>query len=250
MSGCRSSAGSEIERRSLQPVSHHNAHARAERGDDTPIEWVAPRPSIRRKPRDAGHLDRGPCGEVDPIKVAGGRYLVGRADDPLRLVPRTNRGIFAIKRAPQPSRAHPGRSAERARERRPPDRGYKSACARRDARRVANAEDLHEPGRHHPAQGPLRSQIRTHYPLDSITEMDVVGAGGAPARRRRSRGVSVRISSTRSSPNQPAERGARRTSTKALRHLCSRLSDRELRHPDPNAMRRSLRTASTRCGRG
>ena len=97
-------------------------------------------------------------GEVDPIKVAEGRYLSDELTIHYGLLPRTNRGIFAHQRAAGPGRAHPGRPAQHhGRARRADPRLQGPAAARPVRGRQRQPGGLHQPRpHHHPAQGPLR----------------------------------------------------------------------------------------------
>ena len=63
------------------------AHARdlvAEQGDDTPIEWVAPRRPLRREAGHARHVDRRPHRRGRPDQGRRGPLPLRRAHDPLR----------------------------------------------------------------------------------------------------------------------------------------------------------------------
>src|SRR3546814_916728 len=90
-------AGSEINDDPFAPVSRHARDLIAEQGDDAPIEWVhrSRRYGEKLATPDTSIADL--IGEVDPIKVAEGRYLSDELTLHYGLVPRTNRGIFAIK---------------------------------------------------------------------------------------------------------------------------------------------------------
>ena len=93
-------AGSEINDDPYHPVSRHARDLVAELGDDTPIDWVhrADRFGEKLATPDTSIADL--IGEVDPIKVAEGRYLSDELTLHYGLVPRTNRGIFAINELP------------------------------------------------------------------------------------------------------------------------------------------------------
>ena len=54
-------------------------------------------------------------GEVDPIRVAEGRYLSDELTLHYGLIPRANRGIVALNELPGPGRADPGRPAQHPR---------------------------------------------------------------------------------------------------------------------------------------
>ncbi|HTL84604.1 MAG TPA: magnesium chelatase, partial [Acidimicrobiia bacterium] len=93
-------AGSEINDDPYEPVSTHARHLVAERGDDTPIEWVHRDRRFGEKLATPDTSIADLIGEVDPIKVAEGRYLSDELTLHYGLVPRTNRGIFAINELP------------------------------------------------------------------------------------------------------------------------------------------------------
>src|SRR5437763_2741712 len=93
-------AGSEINDDPYRPTSRPARDLVAEQGDDTPIEWVhrARRFGEKLATPDTSIADL--IGEVDPIRVAEGRYLADELTIHYGLVPRTNRGIFAINELP------------------------------------------------------------------------------------------------------------------------------------------------------
>src|SRR3546814_4106275 len=93
-------AGSEINDDPFAPVPRHARDSSAEQGDDAPIEWVhrSRRYGEKLATPDTSIADL--IGEVDPIKVAEGRYLSDELTLHYGLVPRTNRGIFAINELP------------------------------------------------------------------------------------------------------------------------------------------------------
>ena len=81
-------------------MSRHGRELITEHGDDAPIEWVhrSQRYGEKLATPDTSIADL--IGEVDPIKVAEGRYLSDELTLHYGLVPRTNRGIFAINELP------------------------------------------------------------------------------------------------------------------------------------------------------
>src|SRR5438105_1018663 len=93
-------AGSEINDDPYAPVSQHARLLAAERGEDTPIEWVHRERRFGEKLATPDTSIADLIGEVDPIKVAEGRYLADELTIHYGLVPRTNRGIFAINELP------------------------------------------------------------------------------------------------------------------------------------------------------
>jgi magnesium chelatase subunit I len=115
-------------------------------------------------------------GEVDPIKVAEGRYLSDELTLHYGLVPRTNRGIFAINELPDLSERIQVGLLNVLEERDVQVRGYKIRLPL-DVLLVASAnpEDYTNRGRIiTPLKDRFGSQIRTHYPLDVATEMEIV----------------------------------------------------------------------------
>ena len=93
-------AGSEIRDDPYGPVSRHARDLVAEEGDATPVAWVhrSLRFSEKLATPDTSIADL--IGEVDPIKVAEGRYLSDELTLHYGLVPRSNRGIFAVNELP------------------------------------------------------------------------------------------------------------------------------------------------------
>src|SRR5680860_841762 len=68
-------AGSEINDDPYQPVSQHARLMVAERGDDTPVEWVHRDRRFGEKLATPDTSIADLIGEVDPIRAAEGRYL-------------------------------------------------------------------------------------------------------------------------------------------------------------------------------
>ncbi|MEN3315778.1 MAG: magnesium chelatase subunit, partial [Acidimicrobiaceae bacterium] len=93
-------AGSEINDDPYRPVSRHARDLVGEHGDDTPVAWVHRSARFGEKLATPDTSIADLIGEVDPIKVAEGRYLSDELTLHYGLVPRTNRGIFAINELP------------------------------------------------------------------------------------------------------------------------------------------------------
>jgi magnesium chelatase subunit I len=169
-------AGSEINDDPYQPVSQHSRLLVAERGDETPLEWV---PRDRRFGEKLATPDTSIAdliGEVDPIKVAEGRYLADELTIHYGLVPRTNRGIFSINELPDLAERIQVGLLNVLEERDVQIRGYKIRLPL-DLMLVASAnpEDYTNRGRIiTPLKDRFGAQIRTHYPLDVDLEMEVV----------------------------------------------------------------------------
>ncbi|MGH9006563.1 MAG: sigma 54-interacting transcriptional regulator, partial [Acidimicrobiales bacterium] len=92
--------GSEINDDPYQPTSRYARLKVADEGDETPITWVhrSDRYGEKLATPDTSIADL--IGEVDPIKVAEGRYLSDELTLHYGLVPRVNRGVFAINELP------------------------------------------------------------------------------------------------------------------------------------------------------
>ena len=94
-------AGSEVNDDPLAPISAYGRQLVDEQGDDAPIEWIS---------RDARYIEKlatpdvtiaDLIGDVDPIKAArSGRLLSDELTIHYGLLPRANRGIFAINELP------------------------------------------------------------------------------------------------------------------------------------------------------
>jgi magnesium chelatase subunit I len=81
----------------ITPVGRRLAH---ERGDALEIRWQARDDRYAEKLATPDVAVADLIGEVDPIKVAEGRYLADEETIHYGLIPRTNRGIFAINELP------------------------------------------------------------------------------------------------------------------------------------------------------
>ena len=130
----------------------------AEQGDDTPIDWIAARPPLRREAGHARHHDRRPDRRGRPDQGRRGPLPLRRADDPLRPDAAHQPRHLLHQRAARPGRAHPGRPAQHhGRARRADPRLQGPPAARRLRGRQRQPGGLHQPRpHHHAAQGPLR----------------------------------------------------------------------------------------------
>src|SRR6202048_4462393 len=175
-------AGSEILDDPYHPVSRHARDLIAEKGDDTPVEWVHRDARFGEKLATPDTSLADLIGEVDPIKVAEGRYLSDELTLHYGLVPRTNRGIFAINELPDLAERIQVGLLNVLEERDVQIRGYKIRLPL-DLFVVASAnpEDYTNRGRIiTPLKDRFGSQIRTHYPLDVETELEVVAQEARP----------------------------------------------------------------------
>ena len=169
-------AGSEINDDPYAPVSKHGRDAVAELGDRTPITWVNRDERFGEKLATPDTSIADLIGEVDPIKVAEGRYLSDELTLHYGLVPRTNRGIFAINEIPDLAERIQVGLLNVLEERDVQIRGYKIRLPL-DVMLLASAnpDDYTNRGRIiSPLKDRFGSQIRTHYPLDVATEVDIM----------------------------------------------------------------------------
>ena len=193
-------AHSEINDDPYQPVSRFAKDLVAEPGDDTPIAWVhrSDRYGEKLATPDTSIADL--IGEVDPIRVAEGRYLSDELTIHYGLVPRVNRGIFAVNELPD--------LAERIQV------GLLNVLEERDVQirghrvrlpldivlvATANPEDYTNRGRIiTPLKDRFGAQIRTHYPPDAaielrIAELEAELPGRGPDAARNGTGPRVEV---------------------------------------------------------
>jgi len=175
-------AGSEINDDPYQPVSQHARHLIADRGDETPIEWVHRDRRFGEKLATPDTSIADLIGEVDPIKVAEGRYLSDELTIHYGLVPRTNRGIFAINELPDLAERIQVGLLNVLEERDVQIRGYKIRLPLDVVLLAsANPEDYTNRGRIiTPLKDRFGSQIRTHYPLDAELEVAIIEQEARP----------------------------------------------------------------------
>src|SRR5438874_1726322 len=176
-------AGSEINDDPYDPVSKHARDLVREHGDDTAIEWVHRDTRFGEKLATPDTSVADLIGEVDPIKVAEGRYLSDELTLHYGLVPRTNRGIFAINELPDLAERIQVGLLNVLEERDVQVRGYKIRLPL-DVLLVASAnpDDYTNRGRIiTPLKDRFGSQIRTHYPLDVTTEVAIVRQEARPS---------------------------------------------------------------------
>jgi magnesium chelatase subunit I len=186
-------AGSEINDDPYHPISRHARDLIAEMGDDTPIHWVHRDSRYGEKLATPDTSIADLIGEVDPIKVAEGRYLSDELTLHYGLVPRTNRGIFAINELPDLAERIQVGMLNVLEERDVQIRGYKIRLPL-DVMLVASAnpEDYTNRGRIiTPLKDRFGSQIRTHYPLDAAIEYEIMRQEARPLSVGEAAAVSV-----------------------------------------------------------
>jgi magnesium chelatase subunit I len=169
-------AGSDVRDDPFNPISAFAIDLVRDKGDNTPIAWVHRSRRFAEKLASPDTSMADLIGEVDPIKVAGGLFL----DDPKALsyglVPKSNRGIFAINELPDLSERIQVGLLNVLEERDVQIRGH---LVRLDLDvlvvATANPEDYTNRGRLiTPLKDRFGSQIRTHYPEEVSTEIEIM----------------------------------------------------------------------------
>jgi magnesium chelatase subunit I len=171
-------AGTELHDDPLHPVSPLARSIVAEAGDATPIAWWASsdRYSEKLSTPDISIADL--IGEVDPVKVAEGRYLSDELTIHYGLLPRTHRGIFSLNELPDLAERIQVGLLNVMEERDVQVRGYRVRLEL-DLFVIASAnpEDYTSRGRIiTPLKDRFGAQIRTHYPEESSTEIAIMEA--------------------------------------------------------------------------
>jgi magnesium chelatase subunit I len=174
--------GSEINDDPFAPASHFARELVAARGDDTPITWVPREQRYGEKLATPDTSIADVIGEVDPIKVAEGRYLSDAHTIHFGLVPRCNRGIFAVNELPDLAERIQVGLLDVLEERDIQIRGHKVRLPL-DVLLVASAnpEDYTNRGRIiTPLKDRFGTRIRTHYPFDIETELTIIHQEAQP----------------------------------------------------------------------
>jgi len=182
----------EINDNPFKPICRVCRKKAAELGDALPLEWIDRdlRYGEKLATPDVSIADL--VGEIDPIKVAEGRYLADEETIHYGLVPRTNRGIFAINELPDLTEKVQVGLFNLMEEKDVQIKGYKIRLPL-DVVIVASAnpEDYTSRGRIiTPLKDRFDVQIRTHYPKSLDDEL-VIMEQEAEAVAGRSRKVEV-----------------------------------------------------------
>lgn len=170
-------AGCEVNDHPFRPICARCRALVLEDGDGVPLHWV------RREDRYAEKLATPDTsvadliGDVDPIRVAEGRYLADELTIHYGLIPRTNRGIVAVNELPDLPERIQVALFNILEERDVQIRGYRIRLPL-DLLLVAtaNPDDYTHRGRIvSPLKDRFGTQVRTHYPEtlgDEIRIMD------------------------------------------------------------------------------
>src|ERR671932_2209660 len=175
--------GCEINDNPYKPICRVCRKKLEEMGDNLPIAWIDrdTRYGEKLATPDVSIADL--VGEIDPIKVAEGRYLADEETIHYGLVPRTNRGIFAINELPDLTEKVQVGLFNLMEEKDVQIKGYKIRLPL-DVVIVASAnpEDYTSRGRIiTPLKDRFDVQIRTHYPKSLDDELAIMEQESAPS---------------------------------------------------------------------
>jgi magnesium chelatase subunit I len=169
-------AGCEIPENPYEPITKMGRDIVATQGEAAPIAWLSRDERYGEKLATPDITIADLIGEVDPIKVAEGRYLSDELTIHYGLVPRTNRGIFCINELPDLAERIQVGLLNIMEERDVQIRGYRIRLPL-DVFVVssANPEDYTNRGRIiTPLKDRYGAQIRTHYPRSVEHEIDIM----------------------------------------------------------------------------
>jgi magnesium chelatase subunit I len=168
--------GCEINDHPEVPVCARCRRLHAELGDDLPVGWRHRSERYGEKLATPDTSVGDLIGDIDPVKVAEGRTLGDPETVHYGLVPRTNRGIFAINELPDLAERIQVSLLNVLEERDIQVRGYQLRLPL-DVLLVASAnpEDYTNRGRIiTPLKDRFGAEIRTHYPDLLSDEVDVI----------------------------------------------------------------------------
>jgi magnesium chelatase subunit I len=169
-------AGCEVNDHPYRPICARCRHLVGEQGDDVAVDWL---PRDRRYAEKLATPDTSVgdlIGDVDPIRVAEGRYLSDELTIHYGLIPRTNRGIVAVNELPDLPERIQVALFNILEERDVQIRGYQIRLPL-DLLLVAtaNPEDYTHRGRIvSPLKDRFGTQVRTHYPESLGDEISIM----------------------------------------------------------------------------
>lgn len=185
-------AGVEIPDDPLRPVTTAGRRVLAEQGDDAPIAWLHREQRYHEKLATPDTTIADLIGEIDLVKYAQGRYLSDESTMHFGLIPRSNRGIFAINELPDLAPRIQVGLFNVLEERDVQIRGY-PVRIELDVCLVfsANPEDYTNRGRIvTPLKDRIGTVVRTHYPE---TVQEGIAIAQANAYLQRDGGVDVEV---------------------------------------------------------
>ncbi|QDY06700.1 magnesium chelatase [Micromonospora sp. HM134] len=168
--------GSVLNEHPLHPLTPSSRALVAEAGDDLPIGWLHRSMRYGEKLATPDTSVGDLIGDVDPIRLAQGRTLGDPETIHFGLVPRTNRGIFAVNELPDLAERIQVALLNVLEERDIQVRGYQLRLPL-DLFLVASAnpEDYTNRGRIiTPLKDRFGAEVRTHYPVDLELELALI----------------------------------------------------------------------------
>ncbi|WBB64812.1 sigma 54-interacting transcriptional regulator [Micromonospora sp. WMMD812] len=168
--------GSVLNEHPLHPLTPASRAQVAEAGDDLPVGWLHRSMRYGEKLATPDTSVGDLIGDVDPIRIAQGRTLGDPETIHFGLVPRTNRGIFAVNELPDLAERIQVALLNVLEERDIQVRGYQLRLPL-DLLLVASAnpEDYTNRGRIiTPLKDRFGAEIRTHYPVDLDLELALI----------------------------------------------------------------------------
>ena len=175
-------ANCEIPEDPLNPMTLQGRQILEDQGDAAELIWLDRDARYGEKLATPDITIADLIGEVDPIKVAEGRYLSDELTIHYGLIPRTNHGIFCINELPDLAERIQVGLLNIMEERDVQIRGYRIRLPL-DVFVVASAnpEDYTNRGRIiTPLKDRYGAQVRTHYPQKIEHEMEIVEAEHTP----------------------------------------------------------------------
>ncbi len=169
-------ADAEIPESPFAPITAQGRSIVNRRGDRAKIKWITPEERYAEKLATPDITIADLIGEIDPIKVAEGRYLSDELTIHYGLVPRVNLGVFAINELPDLTERIQVGLLNVLEERDVQIRGYRVRLPL-DVLLVAtaNPEDYTNRGRIiTPLKDRFGAQVRTHYPQTIEQEVTII----------------------------------------------------------------------------
>jgi magnesium chelatase subunit I len=185
-------AGSEIQDDPFQPLSKFARELVAEKGDQTPLEWIGRDRRYHEKLATPDVTIADLIGEIDLIKHAEGRHLASEDVMHFGLIPRSHRGIFCMNELPDLSPKIQVGLFNVLEERDIQIRGF-PVRLELDVCLVfsANPEDYTNRGRIvTPLKDRIGSVIRTHYPATRELGIEITSQN---AWTDRDGGIEIRV---------------------------------------------------------
>ncbi|WFF03091.1 sigma 54-interacting transcriptional regulator [Micromonospora sp. WMMD964] len=168
--------GSVLNEHPMHPLTPASRARVAEAGDELPVGWLHRSMRYGEKLATPDTSVGDLIGDVDPIRIAQGRTLGDPETIHFGLVPRTNRGIFAVNELPDLAERIQVALLNVLEERDIQVRGYQLRLPL-DLLLVASAnpEDYTNRGRIiTPLKDRFGAEIRTHYPVDLALELALI----------------------------------------------------------------------------